>query len=65
MSMLIQANIPDQLALQAQQMVDRGWAANMEFVVTESFRRYLESHQEPLSEKFLNDDVQWGLRGND
>jgi len=65
MSTLIQASIPDQLALQAQQMVDRGWAANMEFVVTESLRRYLESHQEPLTEQFLQDDVQWGLSGHD
>ncbi len=65
MSTLIQASIPDQLARQAQQMVDRGWAANMEFVVTESLRRYLESHQEPLTEQFLQDDVRWGLSGND
>ena len=42
MSTLIQANIPDQLARQALQMVDRGWAASMEFLVTESLRRYLE-----------------------
>jgi hypothetical protein len=65
MSTLIQANIPDQLARQAQQMVDHGWAVNMEFVVTESLRRYLESHQEPLTEQFLQEDVQWGLSGND
>ena len=65
MSTLIQAQIPDQLALQAQRMVDRGWAANIEFVVTESLRRYLESHQESLTEQFLQDDVQWGLSGND
>jgi hypothetical protein len=65
MSTLIQANIPDQLARQAQQMVDRGWATSLEFVVTESLRRYLESHQEPLAEQFLQDDVQWGLSGHD
>jgi Arc/MetJ-type ribon-helix-helix transcriptional regulator len=65
MSTLIHANIPDQLARQAQQMVDHGWAANMAFVVTESLRRYLESHQDALTEQFLQEDVQWGLRGND
>jgi hypothetical protein len=41
MTTLIHANIPDQLARQAQQMVDHGWAVNMEFVVTESLPRYL------------------------
>ncbi|MBV5297928.1 MAG: hypothetical protein JZU64_07240 [Rhodoferax sp.] len=65
MSTLIQANIPDQLARQALQMVDRGWAASMEFLVIESLRRYLESHQESLTEQFLQDDVQWGLSGHD
>jgi hypothetical protein len=65
MSTLIQANIPDQLARQALQMVDRGWAASMEFLVIESLRRYLESHQEPLTEQFLQDDVHWGLSGHD
>jgi hypothetical protein len=65
MSTLIQANIPDQLARQALQMVDRGWAASMEFLVTESLRRYLESHQESLTEQFLQDDVHWGLSGHD
>ncbi len=65
MSTLIQANIPDQLARRAQQMVDHGWATNMEFVVTESLRRYLESHQEALVEQFVQEDVLWGLSGND
>jgi predicted transcriptional regulator len=65
MSTLIQANITDQLERQAQQMVDHGLATSMEFVVTESLRRYLESHQEALVQQFVQEDVRWGLGGND
>lgn len=65
MTTLIHAEIPDQLAQQAQRMVERGWAINVESIVTESLRRYLESHQEALTEQFIREDVEWGLKGND
>jgi Arc/MetJ-type ribon-helix-helix transcriptional regulator len=64
MTTMIHAEISDQLAQQAQRMVDRGWAANVESIVAESLRRYLESHQEALTEQFLREDVEWGLKGN-
>lgn len=60
MSTLIQAEIPDQLAQQAQRMVERGWAASVESLVAESLRRYLDSHQEDLTEQFIREDVEWG-----
>jgi len=61
----IQAEIPDSLLQQAQSLVQRGWANNMQELVTESLRRYLESHQEALTEEFIRKDVQWGLQGDD
>lgn len=64
MSTMIHAEIPDQLAQQAQRMVERGWASNVESIVTESLRRYLESHQEALTEQFIREDVEWALKGN-
>lgn len=65
MTTLIHTNIPDKLAQQAQYMVERGWASDVESIVTESLRRYLESHQETLIEQFIRDDVAWGLHGTD
>lgn len=65
MTTLIQAEIPDQLAQQARRMVERGWAVDIESVVTESLRRYLDSHQEGLTEQFIREDVAWGLEGNE
>lgn len=65
MSCAIQAEIPDQLWQQAQMLVRQGWASNIEEVVNESLRRYLESHQDVLTASFIQDDVEWGLHGND
>ena len=42
MTTTVHAEIPVQLAKQAQQKVARGWAANVESIVAEAYRRYLE-----------------------
>lgn len=64
MSNAIHAEIPDQLWQQAQTLVKQGWASNMEEVVNESLRRYLESHQDVLTESFIQEDIEWGLHGS-
>lgn len=61
----IQAHIPDELARQAQALVKRGWMGNLDELIAESLRRYLESHQEALTEGFIREDVAWGLKGGD
>ena len=62
---LIQTEVPDRLVQQANRLVEHGWANNMQELMVESLRRYLESHPESLQEQFLLDDVEWGLRGKD
>jgi len=64
-STVIHTEIPEQLLRQAQRMVERGWAQNVEALVAESLRRYLESHPEELTEQFIREDVMWGLRGSE
>lgn len=61
----LQTQIPEQLWQQAQYLVQQGWIANMDELITESMRRYLESHREIMSEQFILDDVDWGLRGQE
>jgi len=61
----LHTQVPDRLMQQAQNMIERGWASSMESLVAESLRRYLESHQEAMAEQFLNEDVEWGLHGQD
>ena len=65
MTISIQAELPDQLARQGQELVKNGWFPDMNVLLTEALRRYLESHQEALAETFVRDDVQWGLHGGD
>lgn len=65
MNVVTHAKIPEQLARQAQLMVDRGWATNVDAIVAESLRRYFESHQESLTEEFLREDLEWALAGSD
>jgi Arc/MetJ-type ribon-helix-helix transcriptional regulator len=61
----IQAYIPDQLVQQARALVTRGWVGNFDELVAESLRRYIESHQEALTEGFIREDVAWGVQGAD
>lgn len=65
MSTTIQTEIPDPLWQQARTLIQQGWVANMDELITESIRRYLESHAETLSERFLREDLEWGLHGTD
>jgi Arc/MetJ-type ribon-helix-helix transcriptional regulator len=65
MNNVIQAEIPEQLSEQAQMLIQRGWASSLQEIINESLRRYLESHQEVLTEAFIQEDVEWGLHGDD
>lgn len=61
----LQTEIPDQLLQQAQDLVQQGWIANIDALIAESMRRYLESHCETVAEQFIREDVAWGLHGRD
>ncbi|CCE23784.1 ribbon-helix-helix domain-containing protein [Methylotuvimicrobium alcaliphilum] len=61
----LQTQIPDQLLQQAQYLVQQGWNANIDELIAEAMRRYLESHREAMAEQFIKDDVDWGLNGQD
>lgn len=61
----VQTQIPDQLWQQAQTMVQQGWVANMDELIAESVRRYLESHFDMMNEQFIREDIDWGLHGQD
>ena len=61
----IQTKIPDHLWQQAPTMVQQGWVANMDELIAESVRRYLESHLDTMNEHFIREDVDWGLHGHE
>jgi hypothetical protein len=55
----------DQLLQQAALLVRDGWAANIDEILSDALRRYLDSHSAALSEAFIREDLDWGLRGRD
>lgn len=61
----IETKIPDQLLQQAQDMVNEGWMINIDALIIEAVRRYVESHQQILTERFIREDIEWGLYGKD
>lgn len=65
MTTLVKTEIPDQLWQQAQNMVEQGWVINMDALIIEAMRRYLESHQQTINEQLIREDIDWGLHGKD
>ena len=65
MNTTIKAEIPAKLAKQARALVKQGLASNLNSLVSEALRRYIESHQTQLTEAFVREDVRWGLHGKD
>jgi hypothetical protein len=45
--------------------VEQGWVGDFDELLAEALRRYLESRSSDLTEKFLREDVEWGLHGRD
>ena len=61
----IQTKVPERLFKKAEALVKEGWFRDEKDIFSEAIRRFLDSHQSELMEKFVSDDVEWGLHGND
>jgi Arc/MetJ-type ribon-helix-helix transcriptional regulator len=48
-----------------QQLVFAGWFKDVDRLVEEAVHRYLDSHPIELMEQFIQDDIEWGLYGDD
>jgi hypothetical protein len=46
-------------------LVKEGWFRDEKDIFSEAIRRFLDSHRSELMEKFILDDVEWGLEGNE
>lgn len=61
----LQAELPDKLYAQLKELITMGWFHDEKSVITEALRRFLDTHKPELIEKFLREDIEWGLRGKD
>ncbi len=62
----IEAELPAALAAQARAFVAEGCASDLDGLLTEALRRFLESRtSDEWTEAFMKEDVEWGLNGDD
>ncbi|MBI4837581.1 MAG: CopG family transcriptional regulator [Nitrospirae bacterium] len=61
----LQTELPDKLYAQLKELINMGWFHDEKSVITEALRRFLETHKPELIEKFLREDIEWGLHGKD
>lgn len=62
---VVQIEIPDRLLVQAQTLVAAGWFRDLNELMLDALRRFLESHRADLLEEFIRQDVEWGLTGKE
>ena len=63
--MAVQAHFPERLLHEANILVKQGWFDNLDSVLQEALRRYLDAHQADLLDRFIREDVAWGIGGKD
>jgi Arc/MetJ-type ribon-helix-helix transcriptional regulator len=59
----IEVEIPDGLDEAIEALVRQGWYSTRDQILEEALRRFVEAHQPDLMERFVREDVEWGLRG--
>ncbi len=58
-------NISPQLQQNLNALISEGWFQSLDALVEEALRRYLETHSSELATQFIQEDVRWGLYGDD
>jgi len=58
-------SLPVGLARQVQEQIRAGWFQDVNSLVIEALRRYLETHHDELMERFIREDVKWGLHSDE
>jgi Arc/MetJ-type ribon-helix-helix transcriptional regulator len=59
----VEARISEQLDQQIDTLVEQGWFRNRRELFQEAIRRFLDAHRPELMERFIREDVAWGLHG--
>jgi Arc/MetJ-type ribon-helix-helix transcriptional regulator len=61
----IQTDVPIRLLTKMQTLVEAGWFRDLDELVLNALRRFVESHRTELMEHFIHEDVEWGLHGHE
>jgi len=61
----IKIEAPVRLFTEMQLLVDEGWFRSLDELMLDAMRRFVESHRAELTERFIREDVEWGLYGGE
>ena len=61
----VQTDVPIHLLNEMQMLVEAGWFRDLDDLMLDALRRFVESHRAELMERFVREDVEWGLRGDE
>jgi hypothetical protein len=61
----IQTDVPVRLLGQMQALIEAGWFRDLNELTLNALRRFVESHRAESMERFIYEDVEWGLHGNE
>jgi Arc/MetJ-type ribon-helix-helix transcriptional regulator len=61
----IQTDVPVRLLTEMQTLVKAGWFRDLDELMLDALRRFVESHRDELMERFIREDMEWGLHGDD
>jgi Arc/MetJ-type ribon-helix-helix transcriptional regulator len=61
----VQMDMPVRLLTEMQTLVKAGWFRDLDELMLDALRRFIESHRDELMERFIHEDVAWGLHGDE
>jgi len=61
----IQTDVPVGLLAEMQMLVKAGWFRDLDDLMLDALRRFVESRRAELMERFIREDAEWGLHGDD
>ena len=61
----VQTDVPVRLFTEMRMLVEAGWFRDLDELMSDALRRFVESHRAELMERFILEDVEWGLRGDE
>lgn len=61
----VKTEVPIRLLTEMRMLVEAGWFRDLDDLMLDALRRFVESRRTDLMERFIQEDVEWGLRGDD